>query len=169
MSTATPIQPPTTPTQPPAPYSPVVEAERIARLEAASRLLSEPRWQRLRLRLSDAPTVAVARHLDGAMHVLAREGWAQNVMRAESGGVCLFKALSVAAELGYGDRFDESGCSFQANTHYVAGSYLDLMVLARTGERQWYLGWNDAEGRTQSEVLELVHDAAAFARQAVTA
>lgn len=154
----------TTATPTPTLYSPAAEAERIARLGSAVQLLGDPFRRSLREALLRVPGAVVARHLDGAAEVLLREGWTQNQMRADDGGVCLFKALTRAAELAYGERAGESGRDFQATTHYVAGSYLDLMVLVRTGRPGWYLGWNDVPGRTVAEVLELVEDAAAFAR-----
>lgn len=155
----------------PSVYSPVAEAERYlaedaqaSRLGVARRVLEQPVWQGLRARLRDAPGPAVAAHLDAAARVLACEGWTQGQMRAAGGEVCLFKALDRAAELGFGDRAVKPGRDFRTTTHYVAGSYLNLMVLARTGRPDWYLGWNDTPGRQVGEVLELVGDAAALAR-----
>ncbi|MFB7500053.1 hypothetical protein ACFC09_36140 [Streptomyces sp. NPDC056161] len=145
-------------------YSPVAEAEQTVRLAEAARLVGELPYRWLEIGLRRAPAAAAARHLDGAADVLAREGWTQNQMRARDGGVCLAKALMRAAELGHGDHPDRPGMDFRATTYYVAGRYLDVMVLARTGSPKWYLGWNDAPGRTAVEVLELVRDAAEFAR-----
>lgn len=153
-------------------YSPVAEAERHlvehareARLAEASRILQGGPGAWLKAVLDRASAEAVARHLDGALHILRADGWAQNVMRDRDGGVCLFKALSVAAERGYGEASGEPGRPFEATTHYVAGAFLDLMAWVRTGGPTWYLGWNDEPGRTAGEALELVEDAAVFARR----
>lgn len=145
-------------------FSPVAEAERIARLDAAARLLEDPLlvWQR---RVLDrVPGAMAARHLEGALSVLTERGWAQNQFRDESGAVCLMKALLEAADLGYGDTAETPGKDFNSTTYYVAGTYLNLMVQVRTTRSGFALGWNDEPGRTTGEVLELVADAAEFAR-----
>lgn len=139
-----------------APYSPVEEAERAARLGAAAELVAAP-LQPYRGILHRAPADAVARHLDGALQVIEQTGWTQGLMRGEDGGVCLLKALELAAGDGHVG-------SYESSTAYVAGTYLDVMVHAVTGRPGWFLGWNDEPGRTRDEALALVRDAAAFAR-----
>lgn len=141
-----------------APYSPVEEAERATRLDAAARLVAAPLLP-YRGVLDRAPADAVARHLDRALQVIEETGWTQGLMRGEDGGVCLLKALQLAAEDGHGG-------SYESSTTYVAGTYLDVMVHAVTGRPGWYLGWNDEPGRTRGEVTALVRDAAEFARTA---
>jgi hypothetical protein len=148
-------------------FSPVAEAERIARLDAAARLLENPVWSWQRAGLLRAPREAVARHLDGVLNVLIERGWTQDQFWDETGAVCLLRALSVAAELGYGDSADVPLEAYASTTYNVANRFLDLMVQVRTGRLGAGMPWNDEAGRTAGEVLELVADAAAFARSYV--
>jgi hypothetical protein len=138
------------------PYSPVEEAELAARLDAAARLAADPLLP-YRGVLGRVPADAVARHLDRAVQVVEETGWAQGLMRGEDGGVCLLQALELAADGGHIG-------SYESSSTYVAGTYLDVMVHAITGRPGWYLGWNDEPGRTRGEALDLLKDAAAFAR-----
>lgn len=142
MTTATP-----TPTRLPVPYSPVVEAERTARLSAASLLLAEPGRYLLAvaLRQDSAPAL---RQLQATSRLLACEGWAQGEMRSRDGW-CLAAALDRAAP----------GVSVTS-----AFDVLHLMVAVRAGASMSAIVWNDVPGRTLGEVLELVEDGAAFAR-----
>jgi L-fucose isomerase-like protein len=138
------------------PYSPVAEAEHAARLDAAARLVADPLLPYRHI-LNRASAVAVARHLDRALQVIEQTGWTQGLMRDEDGGVCLLKALTLAAG-------DERVGSYETSTTYVAGTYLDVMVHVVTGQPGWFLGWNDEPGRTRDEALALVREAAEFAR-----
>ncbi len=152
-------------TEPVVGYSPVAEAEQYlaaayqsARSETITQLLDRPDWRWLAAKAG----AAAARHLEGVARVLADEGWTQGSFRR--GGLCLFGALQRAAELGFGDALEAPGKAMEDSSHFLAGAYLNLMVEARTGEYLWFPAWNDEPGRTFDEVLELVQDAAAFAR-----
>lgn len=145
-------------------FSPVAEAERIARLDAAARLLEDPLWGWQRPVLDRVPGSVVARHLDGALRVLIERGWTQGQFWDASGAVCLMRAVSVAAKLGYGDTADAPGKPFGSTTYHLANVYLGLMVHVRIGRPGAAMPWNDRPGRTAGEVLELVADAAEFAR-----
>lgn len=136
-------------------YSPVAEAERAARMDAAARLAADPLLP-YRYILARVPAGAAAGHLDRARMVIEQVGWTQGLMRGEDGGVCLLKALTLTAE--------SDGVDYAESTTYVAGTYLDLMVHVVTGRPGWFLGWNDEPDRTRDEVLALVREAAAFAR-----
>lgn len=138
-------------------YSPTQEAERLTRLAAAEHLLTQPYGRWLNALINRAPGQHTAHHLDGALHVLTHEGWTQN--RFVNGGYCLLAALTRAADLGYGTHTHTPD-----STYLTASACLDLMIHARTGTRIGCLTWNDTPGRTLDEVLELVTDAAAFAR-----
>lgn len=144
MATATP-----TLTPDPVPYSAVVEAERVARLDVAARYLpSYPLAFFLKLALAvDAGLVAA--QLDATADLLVRDGWVQHEMRAESGGWCLAGALGEVTSASTG----------------TAWWTLQFMVAVRSGDpRLGAIGWNDVPGRTAAEVLELAGDAAEFAR-----
>jgi hypothetical protein len=129
------------------PYSPVVEAERTARLSAASLLLAEPGRYLLAVALRQ-DSALVLRQLQATSRLLVCEGWAQGEMRSENGW-CLAAALDRAAP----------GVSVA-----VAFDVLHLMVEVRVGASMSAIVWNDVPGRTVGEVLELVEDGAAFAR-----
>mgnify|MGYP001588065778 CR=1 FL=1 len=92
---------------------------------------------------------AVARHLDGVVLVLAREGWAQGSFRR--GGFCLFGALQRAAELGYGDPLIVPGVLVEDTTHFRAGHLLHERITARGGS-DWFPVWNDVPGRTVADL-----------------
>lgn len=144
--------------------SPVAEAEHITRLHAAARLLDDPAGRWMRESFARVPGAAVARHLDGVLHVLTTRGWTQRQYWDAAGAVCLMRAVSAAADLGYGDTAEAPGMPYEDTTYHAAVRHLDLMLWARTGTPVFLLSWNDAQERTAGEVLELVADAAAFAR-----
>lgn len=141
----------------PDPYSPVAEAERAARLAAATRLLDDVLsiGPILRRAIGRSVRDGVVRHLEGVACVLAERGWSQGRFIGDSGAVCLMQAVMEAAGRGFGS--DE--------TSVAADWCLLLMVQAQAGTGQWSLyGWNDAPGRTEAEVMQLVEDAIVFAR-----
>ncbi|QGZ49981.1 hypothetical protein GPZ77_17810 [Streptomyces sp. QHH-9511] len=98
--------------------------------------------------------IEVAEHLELTALVIERYGWAQGTARTTSGRRCILGAQAVLFRLGYGDE----------TTARAAGTRLQD-VLAGRGITQPFHHWNDASGRTQTEVLALVREAAAAARQ----
>ncbi|WP_282790885.1 hypothetical protein [Streptomyces sp. CC224B] len=139
-----------TPSPTPAVYSPVAEAERVARLESARRLLATPCYW-LTVQSLDADSASAARQLDAVSVLLVREGWVQWEPRSES-GFCLMGALECVTA---------PGASFISTAYRV----LSLMVHVRTGmQGSGIAAWNDAAGRAVGEVLELIEDAAELAR-----
>lgn len=98
--------------------------------------------------------IEVAEHLELTALVIERYGWAQGAVRSTSGRRCILGAQAVLFRLGYGDE----------STARAAGGRLQA-VLARRGITHPFHHWNDASGRTQTEVLALVREAAAAARQ----
>lgn len=145
MATATPTLSPD-----PDPYSVVVEAERVARLESA-RLLFAGSYYDLPRRRLEAESAVVARELDATASCLAREGWVQGASRSEFGW-CLLSAV---------ERAVAPAAVFSSTAYRL----LVLMVHVRTGVQESAVAaWNDGSRRTLAEVLELVEDGAVFAR-----
>ncbi|MFE5482389.1 hypothetical protein [Streptomyces sp. NPDC056527] len=98
--------------------------------------------------------IEVAEHLELTALVIERYGWAQGTARSTSGRRCILGAQAVLFRLGYGNE----------TTARTAGTRLQN-ALARRGTTQPFHHWNDATSRTQTEVLALVREAAAAARQ----
>ncbi|MET9376259.1 hypothetical protein ABZX98_19235 [Streptomyces sp. NPDC002992] len=98
--------------------------------------------------------IEVAEHLELTALVIERYGWTRGSLRTTSGRRCILGAQAVLFRLGYGDE----------STARAAGTRLQNRLAAR-GITQPFYAWNDASGRTQGEVLALVREAAAAARQ----
>ncbi|MFE5619072.1 hypothetical protein [Streptomyces sp. NPDC056524] len=98
--------------------------------------------------------IEVAQHLELTALVIERYGWAQGAARSTWGRRCILGAQAVLFRLGYGDE----------STACAAGTRLQN-VLNSHGVTQPFHQWNDASGRTQTEVLALVREAAAAARR----
>ncbi|MFD9241918.1 hypothetical protein ACFV0D_08285 [Streptomyces sp. NPDC059556] len=98
--------------------------------------------------------IGVAEHLELTALVIERYGWHRGTLRSASGRRCILGAQAVLFRLGYGDE----------TTAIAAGHRLQTVLAAR-GITEPYHRWNDATGRSLSEVLALVRTAAAHARQ----
>ncbi|MFJ8659291.1 hypothetical protein [Streptomyces sp. NPDC093795] len=98
--------------------------------------------------------ISVAEHLELIALVIERYGWHRGALRSTSGRRCILGAQAVLFRLGYGDE----------TTARAAGHRLQAVLAAR-GISEPYHRWNDATGRTRTEVLALVRTAAANARQ----
>jgi len=99
--------------------------------------------------------ISAAEHLELTALVIERYGWAHGQLRSRSGRRCILGAQAVLFRLGYGDE----------DTVAAAADRLQGVLAAR-GITQPYHQWNDGPGRTQAEVLHLVRQAAAAAREA---
>lgn len=84
--------------------------------------------------MSDAKQI-----LTQAAELIRRHGWVQRKFGSDGGGFCLIGALIHASPSRYEDAY--------------------ARVSQELGERS-LISWNDAEGRTQEEVLELLERAA---------
>ncbi|MFE5628049.1 hypothetical protein [Streptomyces sp. NPDC056543] len=102
--------------------------------------------------------ISVAEHLELTALVIERYGWRRGALRSTSGRRCILGAQAVLFRLGYGDE----------HTAIAAGHRLQTVLAAR-GITEPYHRWNDATGRTRTEVLALVRTAAANARQEASA
>ncbi|MEV7670222.1 hypothetical protein [Streptomyces sp. NPDC088752] len=98
--------------------------------------------------------VSVAEHLELTALVIERYGWHSGALRSTSGRRCILGAQAVLFRLGYGDE----------HVAVAAGHRLQAVLAAR-GISEPYHRWNDATGRTRTEVLALVHTAATAARR----
>lgn len=108
----------------------------------------------VRHRHGGAGQITVAEHLELTALVIERYGWAQNTHRTTGGRRCILGAQAVLYRLGHGDE----------STVAAAGQRLQAVLAAR-GCTLTYAKWNDIPGRTQSDVLALIREAA---RTAVT-
>lgn len=93
--------------------------------------------------------ITVEQHLHLTAHLISR-GWTQHTYRSNSGRMCIQGAQRLLHALGYGDD----------HTANQAAHRLQTTLTAR-GIDQPYPNWNDTPGRTLSEVLHLIHTAAA--------
>ncbi|MFI9463785.1 DUF6197 family protein [Streptomyces xiamenensis] len=94
----------------------------------------------------------VATHLDAARERVAEVGWHPNGMTTS-----LFGQLTAAAERGRGT----------ASTRFVAGLVILSVLRARTGASvASHEVWERQTGRSRDDVQQLLHDAAAVARDA---
>ncbi|MEV5787567.1 hypothetical protein AB0L42_42450, partial [Streptomyces sp. NPDC052287] len=98
--------------------------------------------------------VTTAEHLELTALVIERYGWTQGQHRSRSGRRCILGAQAVLYRLGYGDERSVSDAAVQLQA-----------VLSARGIRQPYHEWNDADGRTQDQVLALLRSAAQEARR----
>lgn len=98
--------------------------------------------------------ISVAEHLELTALVIERYGWHRGSLRSTSGRRCILGAQAVLFRLGYGDE----------TTARTAGQHLQTVLAAR-GISEPYHRWNDATGRTRTEVLALIRTAAAEARR----
>jgi hypothetical protein len=98
--------------------------------------------------------ITTAEHLELTALVIERYGWTQGQHRSRSGRRCILGAQAVLYRLGYGDEFTVSDAAEQLQA-----------VLDARGIRQPYHQWNDAQGRTQDQVLALIRTAAQEARR----
>ncbi|MFJ6348649.1 hypothetical protein ACIQKB_04130 [Streptomyces sp. NPDC092046] len=115
-----------------------------------------PDWALTLVRQLHAGTtrhITVAQHLELTALVIQQYGWAHGRLRTTSGGRCILGAQYVLRQLGYGDD----------NTAAEAGRHL-TNILASRGIQEPIHRWNDGHGRTQTEVLSLIHEAASAAR-----
>jgi hypothetical protein len=103
----------------------------------------------------DHRPLTVAEHLELTAAVLEHSGWARTGHRVRTwrGRRCILGAQIALYLAGYGD----------THTANAAGTHLN-QLLAERGIRERFPIWNEAEGRTRDEVLELLHTAAARAR-----
>jgi len=97
--------------------------------------------------------ITVAQHLELTALVIQQHGWTRGRLRSTSGGRCILGAQYVLRQLGYGDD----------TTAAEAGRHL-TNILAGRGIQQPIHRWNDGHGRTQTEVLHLIREAASAAR-----
>ncbi|MEV6245237.1 hypothetical protein AB0M38_03405 [Streptomyces sp. NPDC051742] len=136
--------------------APAVAAPVLAAPARALRLL--PDWvldfPLLRRLHGGGRQVGVAEHLELTALVIERYGWHRGSLRSTSGRRCILGAQAVLFRLGYGDE----------TTARTAGHHLQTVLAAR-GISEPYHRWNDATGRTRTEVLALVRTAAAHARR----
>ncbi|MGA5067594.1 DUF6197 family protein [Streptomyces exfoliatus] len=102
--------------------------------------------------------ISVAEHLELTALVIERYGWHRGALRSTSGRRCILGAQAVLFRLGYGDE----------TTARTAGHHLQTTLAAR-GVTEPYHRWNDAQGRTRTEVLTLVRTAATNARRTTAA
>lgn len=127
-------------------------------LTAPSRLLRIlPDWALSLTRQLHAGTarhISVAQHLELTALVIEQYGWARGKLRTVGGGRCILGAQYVLKQLGYGDD----------NTAAEAGRHLTNILAAR-GIQQPIHQWNDGHGRTQTEVLHLIREAANNAKE----
>ncbi|MEV7671561.1 hypothetical protein [Streptomyces sp. NPDC088752] len=98
--------------------------------------------------------ISVAEHLELTALVIERYGWHSGALRSTSGRRCILGAQAVLFRLGYGDEA----------TALAAGHRLQAVLAAR-GISEPYHCWNDATGRTRTEVLALIRTAATAARR----
>ncbi|MFG2481004.1 hypothetical protein [Streptomyces fagopyri] len=98
--------------------------------------------------------VTTAEHLELTALVIERYGWTQGQHRSRSGRRCILGAQAVLYRLGYGDERSVSDAAVQLQA-----------VLSARGIREPYHEWNDADGRTQDQVLALLRSAAQEARR----
>ncbi|MGA5870680.1 DUF6197 family protein [Streptomyces cinereoruber] len=98
--------------------------------------------------------ISVAEHLELTALVIERYGWHSGALRSTSGRRCILGAQAVLFRLGYGDE----------TTARAAGHHLQA-ALADRGISEPYHRWNDATGRTRTEVLALIRTAATTARR----
>ncbi|MCX2179933.1 hypothetical protein KV205_05225 [Streptomyces sp. SKN60] len=98
--------------------------------------------------------ISVAEHLELTALVIERYGWHRGALRSASGRRCILGAQAVLFRLGYGDE-----------TTALAAGHRIQTVLAARGITEPYHRWNDATGRTRTEVIALVRTAAHNARQ----
>src|SRR4051812_16076092 len=94
-------------------------------------------------------TLPPAEYLELTALVVDRFGWPQGRRRADCGARCIDGALFPLHRLGYGDLTPLRAAA--TLLHREAGGSVEL--------------WNDAAGRTKSEVLALIRRAADRARQ----
>ncbi len=95
----------------------------------------------------------VADRLDAAATHIERHGWAQGFMRSVDGRVCAMGALNAVTRDG--------------NVTYLVGATAYLAREIGTTDELADLGvveWNDADGRTRSDVLDAMRRAAKRAR-----
>ncbi|MFJ3499795.1 hypothetical protein [Streptomyces sp. NPDC090135] len=97
--------------------------------------------------------ISVAEHLELTALVVERYGWHSGALRSTSGRRCILGAQAVLFRLGYGDE----------HVALAAGHHLQAVLAAR-GISEPYHRWNDATGRTRTEVLALIRTAATAAR-----
>ncbi|MFC8012297.1 DUF6197 family protein [Streptomyces cinereoruber] len=101
----------------------------------------------------DGRQISVAEHLELTALVIERYGWHRGALRSTSGRRCILGAQAVLFRLGYGDE----------HVARAAGHRLQA-ALADRGISEPYHRWNDATGRTRTEVLALIRTAATTAR-----
>ncbi|MER7517798.1 hypothetical protein [Streptomyces sp. NPDC126499] len=97
--------------------------------------------------------ITVEQHLHLTTLVIEQYGWKRGALRTTSGRRCILGAQAVLYRLGYGDH----------HTAQAAGRAMQN-ILARRGITDPYHRWNDQHGRTQTEVLHLIREAAKEAR-----
>ncbi|WP_432116066.1 DUF6197 family protein [Streptomyces sp. S1] len=98
--------------------------------------------------------ISVTEHLELTALVIERYGWHSGALRSTSGRRCILGAQAVLFRLGYGDE----------HVAFAAGHRLQTVLAAR-GISEPYHRWNDATGRTRTEVLALIRTAATTARR----
>ncbi|MFJ2098382.1 hypothetical protein ACIOHR_14430 [Streptomyces anulatus] len=98
--------------------------------------------------------ISAAEHLELTALVIERYGWHSGALRSASGRRCILGAQAVLFRLGYGDE----------HVALAAGHHLQAVLAAR-GISEPYHRWNDATGRTRTEVLSLIRTAATTARR----
>ncbi|MER7939168.1 hypothetical protein [Streptomyces sp. NPDC094458] len=130
-----------------APAEPVAAPELPGR---ALRILPDwvLRFPIVRHRHGGARPVTVAEHLELTALVIERYGWAQHTHRTRSGRRCILGAQAVLFRLGIGDQ----------TTVAAAANRLQNVLRAR-GCTTPYATWNDAPGRTETDVLALIRTA----------
>ncbi|MET9950179.1 hypothetical protein ABZ135_01340 [Streptomyces sp. NPDC006339] len=94
--------------------------------------------------------ITVTQHLQLTALVIEQYGWKRGALRSTSGRRCILGAQAVLCRLGYGDE----------HTAREAGQRIQN-ILTRRGIAEPYHRWNDRTGRTQTEVLHLIREAAA--------
>lgn len=117
------------------------------------RLLPDWVLPALRPRHGAGRRVSVAEHLELTALVIERYGWTRHQLRTAGGARCMKGAQLLLIRLGYGDEA----------TALAAGRRIQAVLAAR-GITQLYDAWNDVVGRTVGEVLYLLRQAAAGAR-----
>jgi hypothetical protein len=97
--------------------------------------------------------VEVANHMEAAARILSEDGWSPGWRPP---GLQLDQALAAAALGGAGT----------SDTRSVAAVLMEAVICSATGALgAHYLLWEDVAGRTGEQVVQLLTDAAAFARE----
>lgn len=125
---------------------------RVAARSPMPQVWSSPGLREMVTQVGLAPAEGMAEQLSTAIDVLRRDGWTQGDGFSSERGHCLWGAVSTA------------GVGFPEAVWRGAISVVALTLAAATGRHLSVIGWNDSPDRTEADVLGLLGDAVAVAR-----